>query len=176
MRVESPAVEPRKGECMKLEGYGLLVCLLLSSAAASVWAQTAAPPAPPGAASQEAARLEQKVETISAALAVTQLQIEQSQRQMQQLQQELLELRRQMASTAAAAPAPSRASSSVPSSESPNVLPVPPASDAISPALEERLQTLEAAVKLHDQTKVESSSKYPVRLTGLMLLNVFLNK
>jgi hypothetical protein len=38
------------------------------------------------------------------------------------------------------------------------------------------VQTLEAAVKLHDQTKVESGSKYPVRLTGLILFNGFLNR
>jgi len=38
------------------------------------------------------------------------------------------------------------------------------------------VQTLEAAVKLHDQTKIESGSKYPVRLTGLILFNGFLNK
>jgi hypothetical protein len=161
---------------MKVEGYGMLVCLLLGSAAASVWAQTAAPPASPGAANQEAAQLEQKVETISSALAATQLQIEQSERQVQQLQQELLELRHQMASTGEASSAPSSASSSIPSSESPNPMPPPPASDTGAPALEERLQTLEAAVKLHDQTKVESSSKYPVRLTGLILFNGFLNK
>jgi uncharacterized coiled-coil protein SlyX len=176
MRVEFPTVALRKGESMKVEGYGLLVCLLLGFTAASVGAQTAAPPASPGAANQEAARLEQKVDAISATLAATQLEIERSQRQVQQLQQELLELRRQMASTAAAASAPSSESSSIPSSESPNALPLPPASDAVTPALEERLQTLEAEVKLHDQTKVESISKYPVRLTGLILFNGFLNK
>ena len=111
--------------------------------------------------------MEQKVETISAALAATQQQIEQSQRQMQQLQQELLELRQQMAATGAVSTTPPNASTSAPSTASP---------DASAAAVEERVQALEAEVKLHDQTKVESSSKYPVRLTGLILFNGFLNK
>ena len=31
-------------------------------------------------------------------------------------------------------------------------------------------------MKLHDQSKVESNSKYPVRLTGLLLFNGYLNQ
>lgn len=53
----------------------------------------------------------------------------------------------------------------------------PVASRPATPAaLEEREQALEAAVKIHDQTKVESVSKYPVRLTGLILFNTYLNR
>jgi hypothetical protein len=42
--------------------------------------------------------------------------------------------------------------------------------------VEERQQAVEAEVKLHEQTKVESGSKYPVRLTGLILFNGYLDK
>ena len=42
--------------------------------------------------------------------------------------------------------------------------------------MQERQDTLEAQVKLHDQTKVESDSKYPVHLTGLILFNAFANR
>lgn len=110
-------------------------------------------------------QLEQKIETISSALAATQQQIEQSQRQMQQLQQQLLELRQQMAASGAI---PAAQPATAPESSS--------ATPATSASIEERQQTLEAAVKLHDQTKVESTSKYPVRVTGLILFNSYLNR
>ena len=42
--------------------------------------------------------------------------------------------------------------------------------------LQEQQQTTEAQVKVHDQTKVESSSKYPLRVTGLVLFNSFVNR
>jgi hypothetical protein len=42
--------------------------------------------------------------------------------------------------------------------------------------LRERVEALEAQVKAHDQTKVESSSKYPIRLSGLILFNGFINR
>jgi uncharacterized coiled-coil protein SlyX len=151
----------------------MLACLLLASATAVGHAQTAAPPSPLNEQDRRNVQLQQKIDAISAALAATQQQIEQSERQMQQLQQQLLELRRQMASTGAAEPStPSRVSSSAPSSASPPSTAIPDSTTA----MEERLQALEAAVKLHDQTKVESASKYPVRLTGLILFNGFLNK
>jgi len=145
----------------------LSICLLLCPAFCAGRAQAIAPPIASGATSQRDSQLEQKIDAISAALAATQTQIEQSQRQMQQLQQELVELRQQMAAGGAISPAPTSASSNVSSSAT---------TDTTTAPTEERLQALEAAVKLHDQTKVESNSKYPVRLTGLILFNGFLNK
>jgi hypothetical protein len=129
------------------------------------------------------------MEAISSALEATQQQIEQSQRQMQELQQQLAELRREIAGAATASPNAAVAAapgSAAPGSDADTVSgadPVAPsnaasdtATNAKITAIEERQQTLEAAVKLHDQTKVESVSKYPVRLTGLILFNAYLNK
>jgi uncharacterized coiled-coil protein SlyX len=164
---------------MNVTGVGILVCLLLGSLAAAGHAQTAAPPAPQNAQDQKDVQLEQKIDAISAALAATQQQIEQSQRQMQQLQQQLLDLRRQMtragAVSSAATSTPYSEQSSAPNATTGSIstAATPETSDS---AMEERMQVLEAAVKLHDQTKVESSSKYPVRLTGLILFNGFFNK
>jgi uncharacterized coiled-coil protein SlyX len=157
---------------MRVVGRGILACLLLGSAAAAGHAQMPVAPASPSAEDQRAAQLEQKIEAISSALAATQQQIEQSQRQMQQLQQQLVELRQHMAAVEGASPA----LSSGPSSALPATDPSATAPGANTATIEERQQTLEAAVKLHDQTKVESRSKYPVRLTGLILFNGFLNK
>jgi uncharacterized coiled-coil protein SlyX len=157
---------------MRVVGYGILACLLLGSVAAGGHAQAAAPSVSPSTTDQGTAQLEQKIEAISTALAATQQQIEQSQRQVQQLQEQLLELRQQMAATGTA---PSNSPSSAsPGASASAASDTPP--DASGTAIEERVQALEAAVKLHDQIKVESSSKYPVRLTGLIVFNGFLNK
>jgi uncharacterized coiled-coil protein SlyX len=125
------------------------IASLLFAAAVALPAQTSTQPPASDAQTQ------QRIEAISIALAATQKQLEQSQRQMQELQQELQQLRQQMASS----PAPSAPASST------SVIPI-----------EERVQTLEDAVKIHDQTKVESTSKYPVRLTGLILFNSYINR
>ena len=42
--------------------------------------------------------------------------------------------------------------------------------------LEERYKPSRPPSKVHDQTKVESTSRYPVRVTGLILFNGFVNK
>jgi len=160
---------------MNVLGHGLLVCLILGSTTAAGHAQAFAPPVTPRTSDQRDAQLEQRIEAISTALTATQQKIEQSQRQMQQLQQELLELRQQMAAAGAVSSTPSSESSSATSGAAPGSVPSA-APDASIAAIDERTQALEAAVKLHEQTKVESSSKYPVRLTGLILFNSFLNK
>ena len=155
---------------MKVACHAMLVYLLLGPAPTAGHAQASAPPISASASDQRSAQLEERIAAISAALTATQQQIEQSQRQMQQLQQQLLELRQQMASAGIVSPVPSSVSSSI------QPEPSPLAPDPAAATAEERQQTLEAAVKLHDQTKVESNSKYPVRLTGLILFNGFLNK
>ncbi len=43
-------------------------------------------------------------------------------------------------------------------------------------SIEETSQVLESQVRTQDQTKVESTSKYRVRLSGLVLLNLFSNR
>jgi uncharacterized coiled-coil protein SlyX len=151
----------------------ILICSLLGPAAVVGHTQTATPQISAGSAIRADAQLEQKIDALSSALAATQRQIEQSQQQMQQLQQQMLELRQQMASAGSASPA----SPSVPTNQanSGEVASTSSYADTIA-AIEERQQTTEAAVRLHDQTKVESGSKYPVRLTGLILFNGFLNR
>ena len=153
---------------------GILICSLLGPAAVAGYTQTAAPQISASSAIQADAQLEQKIDALSSALAATQRQIEQSQQQMQQLQQQMIDLRQQMAR----AGSPSPASPSVPATTQANSGEVASSSsyaDTIA-AIEERQQATEAAVRLHDQTKVESGSKYPVRLTGLILFNGFLNR
>lgn len=160
---------------MKVVAQGMMVCLMIASAAAAGLAQEVLATVSPGSTDQRAAQLKQRVETISASLAETQKQIEQSQRQMMQLQKEFLQLRQQMSAASPESSLPLSASSSVSSvALSCSAFATAPDVSAAS-AIEERQQTIEAALKLHDQTKVESTSKYPIRLTGLILFNGYSN-
>jgi len=141
----------------------LLLCTIVSGAAAvhaRAQASSSIAPAPSSAPSTE---VEQKLEAISKALTTTRQQLDQSQQEIIQLQAQLAALRRQLASNTDAA-APTTAAE-----------PDPQTAGSSSQSTEERLQTLEAQVKVHDQMKVESASKYPVRVTGLILFNSFMN-
>jgi len=104
---------------------------------------------------------------ISSDLAVTHQQLEQSQHEMEQLRQELAQIKKLLAATPSAA---------VESPSPGNPVDTAKATAAAIEDLQERQQTTEAQVKLHDQTKVESSSKYPLHVTGLILFNSFLNR
>jgi len=123
-------------------------------------------------ADPSAVDLQKKMDAISTALVATQQQIEQSQHQMRELQQEMDQLKQQMAAAGVATPNGAVASaSSTPAAEN-----APDATTSASVTAEERQQATEAAVKVLDQTKVESVSKYPVRVTGLILFNSYLNR
>jgi len=104
--------------------------------------------------------VEKKLEAISNTLDATRQQLDRSQQEIVQLQAELAAMRRQLSSAPTSSPANS---------------PTAQTGESSSQQTEERLQTLEAQVGVHDQTKVESASKYPLRVTGLILFNSFMN-
>jgi len=140
---------------MKICAYGVAGTLLLTLAASSpAQTTTPAPPSP--------AQLQQQIDQIAATLAATRQQIEQSQKQMQLLEDQLHALQQQMAAAGVVTPSPAAPVTAN--------APTPPQDD-----VHDRLDILEAEVKAHDQIKVESSSKYPVRITGLLLFNSFVN-
>lgn len=111
-------------------------------------------------------QLEQRLETLSSALVTTRQQLDQSQQKIQQLEDELAQIRQQFVSSQPAL------------ATSPNAVSIASATKAATTVedIEERQDTIEAQVKLHEQTKVESVSKYPIRLTGLILFNTFANR
>jgi hypothetical protein len=86
---------------------------------------------------------------------------------MEQLREELAQIKKLLAATQ---------SGSVESSSSESPVDAAKATAAAIEALQEQQQTIEAQVKVHDQTKVESSSKYPLHVTGLLLFNSFVNR
>ncbi len=143
----------------------VLVCLftvsILILLRAEVNAQSSS--APSLSNDVRATQLEEKLQTISSALAITREQLSQSQQQIQNLQDELAQIKKQLASTQPATASPEAAGNGG-------------AYQSTTTEIIESQDALEAQVKLHEQTKVESGSKYPVRLTGLILFNAFANR
>ena len=112
---------------------------------------------------------EQKVEQLAAAVAQAQSQIEAYQNQLIELRQQLAALKQQMvtekASSLPTAAPPSVIGAAVTSSEAPATL----------DELRERQALEESQIATHDLTKVETESKYPLKVSGLLLLNGFVN-
>ncbi len=73
----------------------------------------------------------------------------------QRLSREIAELKKELAARAAPDPPPQEAQS--------------------QPPVEERLEVQEARTAELDQKKIESSQKFPVQLTGMLLFNTFVN-
>jgi hypothetical protein len=149
----------------------LLTCLILIAVQAlhaqSPGSIPASAPSSFSTPDSHSIELERKLEAISSDLAVTHQQLEQSQQEMEQLRQELAQIKKLLATTQPAA---------VESPDPGGPVDTAKATAAAIEDLRERQQTTEAQVKLHDQTKVESGSKYPLHVTGLVLFNFFFNR
>ncbi|NUQ29763.1 MAG: hypothetical protein HOQ35_14785, partial [Acidobacteriaceae bacterium] len=113
----------------------------------------------PGNASQIQETPEQKITRLTTTITQVQSQVEEYQKQLQEMQRQLAELKQQLAAPGAPA----------------SVTGTQPSPPAATPTLEERVDALESAVATHDSLKVESESKYPVSVTGLVLFNSFVN-
>jgi uncharacterized coiled-coil protein SlyX len=115
----------------------------------------------------------EQIEKLTEAMAKTQSQLEQSQHQLDELRQQLAALQRQMAQSGSTVTPPTSTSPSPASSSS--VQASQPATSAAIDDLRERQDMQASQIATHEQTKVESESKYPVKITGLLLLNGFVN-
>ena len=107
------------------------------------------------------------------AMARTQAQLEESQRQLDEMRKQLSELQRQMAQSGSNV---GTQPPSVPVSASSSPYQAEP--EATSTAIQdirERQTMQESQIATQAQSKVESKSKYPVQVTGLLLLNGFVN-
>lgn len=113
--------------------------------------------------------LSQEIQTLTAAMARTQAQLEQSQRQLDEMRKQLNELQHQMAQSGANAGTQSPSASSTSSQAKPE------ATSAAIEDIRERQAMQESQIATQEQSKVESGSKYPIKVTGLLLLNGFVN-
>ena len=133
-----------------------ILAVLLSACGTTLSAQTGEPSIPA------------QIQQLTAAMERTQAQLKQSQQQLDEMRTQLAALQQQMAHQ-----------QGTPASSSP----VDPATPAEPPqttsaeieSIRERQAMQEAQIATHEQTKVESESKYPVKITGLLLFNGFVN-
>jgi hypothetical protein len=103
--------------------------------------------------------LEKRMDQLLSALGNMREQLDQSQREMEQMRAELQQLRAQLAQ-AHTGDAPGQAASDL---------------QASVEQLQEQTDVLQSEIKQHDQTKLESLSKYPVRISGMLLFTSLLN-
>jgi hypothetical protein len=130
---------------------------------------------------QDAAQqgLAQKVQQLTDAMARTQALLEKSQQELQQMRAQLSDLQRQiaLADPSTAAPAAEAATTTAETAAPPSE-PSPDSSDSTTAAIQdlrERQAIQETEIATQEQTKVESESKYPVKITGLILMSGFKN-
>jgi hypothetical protein len=167
MRIHAP--KPEQRSLMLLRNAWLILPLLIivcSCSGPGLFAQTTQ--------TQNPESIPEQIQKLTEAMARTQTQLEQSQHQLEEMRQELAALQRQMAQAGSAVPPPTPANPPSPSS-SPSTQATPPATSAAIDDLRERQAMQESQIATHEQTKVETESKYPVKITGLLLLNGFVN-
>jgi hypothetical protein len=123
-----------------------------------------------------AAELEQRLQEVNALLEQTRQTLAGSLTQLNQLQREVDQLRAASATAACTAPAPAPAPAPASPAQTAQATPPAPATgnDRLD-ALAEEQEILRSQVQQHEQTKLESASKYPVRVNGLLLFNAFSN-
>ncbi len=155
--------------------FSVLVPLTLKMPLALGAPQDTAPASSPG--SMEA--LEKRLDELSASVNDLRAEVNRSHQEAQELREELNATRHQLNLLAhAASPATSRANSHAVSVAIQGTDPQPQGTETNKKLedLEENQQLLEAKVDDQYQTKVESSSKYRVKLSGIALLNIFSNR
>jgi hypothetical protein len=111
--------------------------------------------------------LSEKVQKLSDALASTQSQLEQSQRDLEEVRKELRAVQQQLAQGGANAQASTAAEAAAAKS-----------AEELAAAVQdirERQTLQESQIATHEQTKIESVSKFPVKVTGMLLMNGFVN-
>jgi len=121
------------------------------------------------------ASLTQRVVQLTDAMAHAQAQLERAQHDLEEMHQQLIQLQREMAANQSAALSTSAAAPD--RTELPVVAPAD-TSESTAGAIDnlrERQAMQESEIATQEQTKVESESKYPVKVTGMLLMNGFKN-
>src|SRR6266702_1860747 len=152
--------------------FSILSCPnLLAQGSSAISAANPASAADPNSESRHIADIEDRLDNVTAALAQTQQMLEKSTAEIQRLHAEIDALRAQRATGAATAEVTARSL--------PAKVDHPIANDSAPPkdlaSLSEQVDALQAEIKQHDQIKVETASKYSLRVSGLVLFNAFSN-
>ena len=158
------------------------VGVLALSASVSAWAQVsaAAPPPANDGVSTAVHDLQQQVNELRSAVAEIRSEAAQYRAETAALRRELQAMRTQPLPGEPAAGESLYASAGTPVSAAPDVAPRPAVPSESLPdrvtALEENTQLLNSKLDDQYQSKIESASKYRVRLSGIVLFNLFSNR
>ncbi|QNI30743.1 hypothetical protein H7849_16655 [Alloacidobacterium dinghuense] len=136
--------------------------ILVLAAFLSAWiveAQQNSPQPTPAPGDGSTRQMEQRMDQLMNALDNMRDQLNQSQREMEMMRAEVQELRAQLAQSRSSEE-PTQAASALQGSVQ---------------QLREDTDVLQAEVKQHDQAKIESLSKYPLRISGMLLFTSLLN-
>jgi len=117
---------------------------------------------------------EQKVEHLTEAVTEAQAQMEAYRKQLIELRRQLSVLQQQMAAERAASP-PTPPPVMQPASANAGGAEVASGVPAALDEIRERQTIEESQIATHDVTKVETESKYPLQVSGLLLFNGFVN-
>jgi len=116
--------------------------------------------------------LSQQIQKLTDAIASTEAQLEQSQRQIREMQEQLQILQRQVAANGSGG---TMVTSPVSTSSVAVTQSQPEQSTRELQDIREQQALQQSQIATQEQTKVESESKYPVKITGLLLFNGFVN-
>lgn len=139
---------------------GLAVSLLRAVAQVPTPAATSTASPAPGT--------QQQMDLLTRQLDSAEERLRQSQKEIEELQAQIRAMRQALAATQQTTGTVQTTAGALGAAASTS------ATQSIQPPLNERVDVLEAEVKQHEQGKVESASRYPVRLTGLLLFNSYL--
>src|SRR5580658_4580725 len=116
--------------------------------------------------------LSQQIQKLTDAIAITQAQLEKSQRQISEMQRQLKALEQQVAQSGSkenipTTPGPASSGDAIQSQRAENASQIQDIRD--------QQTMIESQIATQEQTKIESESKYPVKITGLLLFNGSVN-
>jgi len=160
---------------MSFFAQSLGAVVVLGGGLAAAHAQsTAATPTVQAASGEQIGEIERRLTSLTDTLVETQAALQRSQAELIRLRAEVSALRAQSAAQKPDTGAPETVASQ-PGTSSSAAAPATLESSGESEmqALKERQEILEAEVKQHDQTKVETASKYSLAVTGLALFNAY---
>ena len=112
---------------------------------------------------------EQKIDRLTTAVGQAQAQMEAYRKELLELRHQLVALQQQVAAEQASRPAAQTAAANAGGAEDAAKVP------AMLEEIQERQAAEESQIATHDATKVETQSKYPLTVTGLVLFNGFVN-
>lgn len=117
----------------------------------------------------------QQIQQLTISMERSQTQIEESQRQLDTMRRQLANLQQQVAA-GSSSPATPALAAKIPPPSSSSVSPDSTSATAPTTAdLSDRQAMQQNQIATLDQIKVESESKYPVKISGLLLFNSFVN-